>query len=95
MNVYPSKGYLLVEPIKADIKEGELSIPQASEQLKAAKVIAINDAPSLNDNGVKVDPPCKVEDSILHKPWGGNEVKVGARTYLLLRFEDVIARIEL
>lgn len=95
MKIYPSRGYLLVEPVKAEIKEGDLVIPQASEQLKAAKVIAIDDRESVNENGVTIEPPCKLGDSILHKPWGGNEVKVAARNYLLLRFEDVIARIEL
>lgn len=92
MNIKPTPGYILLEPV-AEEKEQTASgiyLPQESkEKPQRAKVIAIGDNP---DEQTKC--PVQVGDQVIYRKWGGSEVKVGDKDYLFTKFEEILAIIK-
>ena len=92
LNLTPSAGYLLIEPVEAETKTltGIYLPDTASEKPQKGKVLAVGE-PEITDSGVKRVAPCKVGDIVIYKKWGGNEVKIGGKEYLFAKFEDILA----
>lgn len=91
LNLKPTAGYLLIEPLEAETKTaGGIYLPDnASEKPQKGKVIAQGSA-AFND-GQKIESPAKLGEVVFYKKWGGNEVKIDGREYLFVKFEDVLA----
>src|SRR3972149_9270047 len=92
LNLHPSSGYLLIDPLEATNKTSSgIYIPgTTSEKPVKGKVLAVG-AAEVTETGVKRLPPAKVEDIVVYKKWGGNEVKIDGREYLFAKFEDILA----
>ena len=45
----------------------------------------------VTDKGLKRSSPASKGDKVIYKKWGGNEVKVGTKEYLFVKFEDILA----
>jgi len=91
LNLKPTPGYLLIEPLE---KEGRTAsgiyLPDsAGEKPQKGKILGVG-GPSFVD-GQKIASPVKVGDSVIYKKWGGNEVKIEGKEYLFVKFEDVLA----
>ena len=92
-NLKPAPGYILVEPQKKETTTASgivLSSDSQSEKSSTGKVIALGSTYT-SDYGTKKEAPCKVGDSILFKEWGGTEHKQDDKTYLFVKFDDIIA----
>jgi chaperonin GroES len=91
LNLKPTAGYLLVEPLEKEVKTASgIYLPDnAGEKPQKGKVLAAGG--SIPQDGQKVPSPAKVGDTVLYKKWGGNEVKVDGKEYLFVKFEDVLA----
>ena len=92
LNLKPTAGYLLIEPLEAQTKTASgIYLPDtASEKPQKGKVLAVGDDEVI-DSGAKKKSPCKVKDIVIYKKWGGNEVKIDNKEYLFVKFEDVLA----
>lgn len=85
----PTQGHILLEPIKAQKKTTSgIYLPDShDEKPQQARVLAVGaDLP-------KKKAPCKKDDLVIYKKWGGDEVKlgIGEREYLFVKFEDILA----
>ncbi len=91
LNLKPTAGYLLIEPLDAEIKTASgIYLPEnASEKPQKGKVIAIG--ASLFDDGHELKAPANIDEIVYYKKWGGNEVKIAGREYLFVKFEDILA----
>jgi len=91
LNIKPSAGYLLIEPIDAATQTASgIYLPDnVSEKPQKGKVIAVGD--SLLQDGQKVASPAKLSEIVFYKKWGGNEVKIEGKEYLFVKFEDILA----
>lgn len=91
LNLKPTPGYLLIEPLEAETKTASgIYLPDSnSEKPQKGKVIAVG-AASIQD-GQKVESPAKLNEVVFYKKWGGNEVKIEAKEYLFVKFEDILA----
>lgn len=91
LNLKPTPGYLLIEPLEAETKTASgIYLPDSnSEKPQKGKVIAVG-ASSIQD-GQKIEPPAKLNEVVFYKKWGGNEVKIEAKEYLFVKFEDILA----
>lgn len=87
LNLKPTAGYLLIEPLEAAGKTASgIYLPDsASEKPQKGKVLAVGAATKDEKS------PCKVKDIVIYKKWGGNEVKIDSKEYLFVKFEDVLA----
>lgn len=92
LNLKPTAGYLLIEPLEAQTKttSGIYLPDNASEKPQKGKVLAVG-ATEVTDSGAKKASPVKVGDVVIYKKWGGNEVKIESVEYLFVKFEDVLA----
>ena len=92
LNLTPTAGYLLIEPVEAETKTSSgIYLPDStSEKPVKGKVLAVGE-PEITDSGVKKTAPAKVGDIVIYKKWGGNEVKLGGKEYLFAKFEDILA----
>ena len=91
LNLKPTAGYLLIEPLDAETKTASgIYLPEnASEKPQKGKVIAIG--ASLFDDGHELKAPANIDEIVYYKKWGGNEVKIAGREYLFVKFEDILA----
>jgi chaperonin GroES len=91
-NLTPAPGYLLIEPLEKEVKTASgIYLPDsAGEKPQKGKVLAVGGA-DITERGVKKDAPCKKNEVVFYKKWGGNEVKIEGKEYLFVKFEDVLA----
>ena len=91
LNLKPTPGYLLIEPLDKETKTASgIYLPDnAGEKPQKGKVLAAGS--HLFSDGQKVESPAKVNDVVLYKKWGGNEVKIEGKEYLFVKFEDILA----
>lgn len=92
LNLKPTAGYLLIEPLEAATKTASgIYLPEtASEKPSKGKVLSVG-PDEVTDSGAKRTSPAKAGDIVIYKKWGGNEVKIDGREYLFAKFEDVLA----
>lgn len=95
MKIQPLGDRVLVEPVKEDeVKKGGIIIPDtAKEKPQQGKVIAIGSG-KLDDNGKVIPFHVKKGDKILMPKYGGTEIKIDNKDYLILREEDILGVIE-
>lgn len=91
LNLKPTAGYLLIEPLEKEVKTASgIYLPDsAGEKPQKGKVLSAGGV--LLQDGQKVESPAKVGDTIIYKKWGGNDVKIEGKEYMFVKFEDVLA----
>lgn len=91
LNLKPTAGYLLIEPLDKETKTASgIYLPDsAGEKPQKGKVLAFGG--SIYQDGNKITQPAKTGDIVIYKKWGGNEVKIDGKEYLFVKFEDVLA----
>ena len=94
LNLKPTAGYALIEPVELEKKTaGGIVLPDShDEKSQKGKVMAMG-KPPVNEKGVKVLPEFKVGDTVIYKKWGGDEVKldITGKEFTFVKFEDVLA----
>ena len=90
MKIQPLGPRVLVEPIeeKEQIKGGIVIPDAAKEKPTEGKVIAIGK--KRDDDGKEIPFDVKVGDTVLMPKYGGTEVKLGDKTYQIVREEDLL-----
>lgn len=92
LSLTPAAGYLIVEPAAKETKTASgIYLPDnAGDKPQRGTVVAVG-ADEVTDHGSKKTSPVKVNDSVIYKKWGGNEVKHEGQEYMFIKFEDVLA----
>ena len=90
MNIKPLGDRVLVEPaeVKEEVKGGIYIPDTAKEKPQEGKVIAVGI--KRDDDGKEIPFDVKVGDTVLMPKYGGTEVKVGDKTYQIVREEDLL-----
>jgi chaperonin GroES len=91
LNLKPTAGYLLIAPLEKEARTASgIYLPDtAGEKPQKGKIIGVGSA--IYQDGREIVSPAKLNDVVLYKKWGGNEVKIGNIEYLFVKFEDVLA----
>lgn len=84
--IQPLADYVVAKTEEATSKTaGGIYIPETSaEKPKSAKVLAVGD----ETKGIKVG------DRIIYKDYSSTEVKIGSDTYVLVKTEDILAKLK-
>lgn len=96
MKVKPLSDYILIEPetTKDTTTPSGIVLPDsAKEKPQKGKVIAVGSGRK-DDKGVVIKLEVKVGDTVYYKKWGGNEIKLDNKEYLLVKEEDILAVID-
>lgn len=89
--IQPLGDRVLVEPLEAEEKTaGGIVIPDsAKEKQQKGRVIAVGKGRTDKDG--KITPlEVKVNDQVLYGRYSGQEIKVGASDYLIIKEEDIL-----
>ena len=94
-SIKPLSDYILVEPLQKETTTASgIVIPDtAKEKPQEGKVIAVGPGKK-DEDGKLISMSVKEGDIVMYKKWGGTDVKIEGKDYLLVREEDVIALIE-
>ncbi|OQY01542.1 MAG: co-chaperone GroES [Desulfobacteraceae bacterium 4572_130] len=95
MSLRPLQDRILVERVKEDEKtKGGIIIPDTAKEKPAeGKVVAIGNG-KLTDDGKVLPIDLKVGDKILFSKYGGTDIKIDGKDYLIMRQDDVLGVIE-
>lgn len=90
MNIKPLGARVLVEfsEVKEEVKGGIYIPDTAKEKPQEGKVIAVGI--KRDDDGKEIPFDVKVGDTVLMPKYGGTEVKVGDKTYQIVREDDLL-----
>jgi chaperonin GroES len=92
--IHPVAGFILVEPQKQEKTTASGIVLPESHQDKPqqGKVLAVGD--SIYNDKQEIKSPCKVDDIVIYREWGGKEYKENDVELLLLKFDDIMAIIK-
>lgn len=95
MTIRPLDDRVVVEPLEAEKKtQGGIVLPDsAKEKSTKGKVISVGDG-KLLDNGKRAELLVKKGDQVLYGKYAGTEITVGGKDYLILKENDILAKIE-
>ena len=95
MKIKPLGDRVLVEPLEQkEVMKGGIIIPDtAKEKPMEGKVVSAG-VGKLDDNGKRIPMDVKAGDKILYGKYGGTEVKIDDKDYLIMNQDDVLAIIE-
>ena len=81
---------VLVEPIEQEERtKGGIIIPDtAQEKPIRGKVVAVGEG-RIDERGTRQKPDVKVGDVVMFVKWGGTEVKIDSKEYLLMKEGDI------
>ncbi|MCL5003879.1 MAG: co-chaperone GroES [Patescibacteria group bacterium] len=93
--IKPLEDNILVEPLEKETTTASgIVIPDtAKEKPQQGKVLAVG-AGKRDDEGKVIPLDVKVGQTILYKKWGGSEIKVEGKEYLIVKSDDILAVIE-
>lgn len=92
VKLMPTPGNILLEPEEAARQTASgIVLPEtAGEKPQKGEVIAVGRDEILDSGKTRV-APCGVNDVVYYKKWGGNEIKVDGKEYILVKFDDILA----
>ena len=92
--IHPVAGYLLVQPQKQEktTASGIVLPDNHQDKPQQGKVLAVGGSTFID--GHEVLSPCKVDDVVVYREWGGKEYKEDNVDLLLLKFDDIMAIIK-
>lgn len=93
--IKPIGDRVLVEPHagKENIKNGIVIPETAKEKPQEGEIIAVGTGKT-TETGSKIEFAVKVGDTVIFSKYGGTEVKVDDRSFLVMREEDILAVLE-
>lgn len=93
--IRPLEDNILIEPLeKETVTASGIVIPDtAKEKPQQGKVLAVG-AGKRDEAGKIVPMTVEVGQTVLYKKWGGNELKIAGKEYLIVKSEDILAVIE-
>jgi len=90
--IKPLFDYLLIEPLEKEttLPSGIVIPDSAKEKPQEGKIVA--SGPGVKDkNGKLIPMQVFVDDVVVYKKWGGTEIKVDGKDYILVKQEDLLA----
>jgi chaperonin GroES len=94
MKLEPLDDRVVVEVVEAETKtKGGIVLPDsAQEKPQKAKVLAVGPG-RVADDGTRIAPAVKKGDTVVFAKYGGSEIEVDGKEYIILRESDILAKI--
>jgi chaperonin GroES len=95
MKIEPLDDRIVVEQMEAEeVTKGGIVLPDtAKEKPQQGRVVAVGPGRIL-DTGERAKPAVKPGDVVVYAKYGGTEVDVDGKEYMILRESDVLAKVE-
>ncbi len=91
--IKPLSDQVLIEALPEETKTASgIILPEtAQEKPQQGKVVAVGPGRVTDDGKLVKVTDIKVGDVVLYKKWGGTEVKIDGKEYLLVAHNDILA----
>jgi len=95
MVIRPLDDRVVVEPLEAEKKtQGGIVLPDsAKEKPTKGKIISVGEG-KLLDSGKRAEMLVKKGDKVLYGKYAGTEISVDGKDYLILKENDILAKID-
>jgi chaperonin GroES len=92
LNLKPLADRLVVEPVEQEeVTASGIILPEtAKERPQKGKILAAGPG-RLDEDGKRIPMEVKVGDTVLYAKYGGTEIKLEDKKYLILKESDVLA----
>ncbi len=86
---------VLIKPLEAETRlpSGLVLPDSAKEKPQMGEVMAVGEG-GLDEKGNKIVMVLKVGQKVMYKKWGGNEIKVEGKEWMLVEQKDILAIVE-
>jgi len=93
--VVPLSDHIILKPVESEeITSSGLVIPEsAKEKPQHGEVLAVGPG-RMNEAGIIESSELDAGDRVLYQKYTGQEVTVDQEDYLIIRFQDVLAKLE-
>ena len=93
--IKPLFDYLLIEPLTREttLPSGIVIPDTAKEKPQEGKIVSVGSG-RRDEDGNKIPMEVKAGDIVMYKKWGGTEIKIEGKDFLLVKEEDILAVIE-
>lgn len=90
--IVPLFDNVLIKPLEAEEKlpSGIVLPDSAKEKPQMGEIMAVGPG-STDDKGKEIKIVVKVGDKVMYKKWGGNEVKVNGKEWMIVEQKDILA----
>lgn len=95
INIQPLFDNVLVKPLQAEEKlpSGIFLPDSAKEKPQMGEIMAVGPG-ATDEKGNFVKMVVKIGQKVMYKKWGGNEVKVDGKEWMLVEQKDILAIVE-
>ncbi len=95
MTIRPLENRIVVKPIENEgkTKSGIVLPDSAKEKPQQGEIVAIGNG-RLLDNGKRAPLSVRKGDKVLYGQYSGNEIKIDDKKYLILKEDEILARVE-
>ncbi len=95
LNIKPLFDNVLVKPLAAEEKlpSGIILPDSAKEKPQMGEVMAVGPG-GIDEKGNQIKMIVTVGMKVMYKKWGGNEVKVDGKEWMLVEQKDILAIVE-
>ena len=95
IHVKPLGDRVLAEPVEEkEVKKGGIIIPDSAKEKPTEAIIRALGTGKTDDDGKKVPFEVKVGDRVLISKYGGTEIKVDGKDYLIMEESQILGIIE-
>lgn len=86
---------VLIKPLEAETRlpSGLVLPDSAKEKPQMGEVMAVGEG-GTDEKGNKIVMVLKVGQKVMYKKWGGNEIKVEGKEWMLVEQKDILAIVE-
>ncbi|MBM4019338.1 MAG: co-chaperone GroES [Planctomycetes bacterium] len=94
MKLEPLDDRVVVSPMEAEEKtKGGIVLPDTAKE-KPQKGTVISVGPGrVADDGKRIAPTVKKGDKVIYAKYGGTEIEIDRKEYMILRESDILAKI--
>ena len=90
--IKPLHDYVLVEPVEEEEKTaGGIYLPESAKEKPTIGVVRAVGPGGIDKRGKRIKISVRVGDKVYYKKWGGSEVKIKGKEWLLVEEKDILA----
>lgn len=95
IDITPLHDYVLIEPAeKEKVTAGGIYLPESAKEKPTMGNVRAVGPGTTSDSGKVIQVQVKVGDKVYYKKWGGSEIKVEGKEWLLVESKDILAVIK-
>jgi chaperonin GroES len=92
MNLKPLGNRVVVEPVEQDeITASGIILPETAKEKPQKGIVLAVGPGDRDDKGNRIAMDVAVKDTVLFAKYGGTEIKIDGKKYLILRESDILA----